>query len=100
MGETAALARYVDNNRKHSYYTFCCSVSPDSLTLLLLLLSTSHICMSALFSLAAHTHTDWHAHTVCLCVSARIHAPFFLFLSLSPPPDFPLPSRNFPATVN
>lgn len=92
-------ARYAVNSREHSYYTFCCSVSPDSLPrslspaspcfpLLFLSLLTS-VCL--LFLPSPYTRALAHArpHT-CSCACAMISFP------LSPPPaaDSPFPSPH------
>ena len=114
MGETAVQARYVVNSRRHSYYTFCCSVSPDARSLSLSLsLSLSHfpllptlfpftsVCL--LFLPIPHTHTHIRA---CMHVQSLTHtsSPLSLSLSLSlsvslPEPQTPPPppekfSRN------
>lgn len=102
VGETAVQARYVVNSRKHSYYAFCCSVSPVALSLpsaptLFPSLLTS-VCLLFLFSpymrALAYTHTPTYV-LVCMCNH--------ILLSLSPLPQrqshpFPLliPAQSFP----
>lgn len=89
LGETAVQARYVVNSRKHSYYTFYCGVSPDSVSVSFAPASHSfspHFSrLSVSFSLShIHPHTG-----PCACVIIDTHTHAYTLLSLpSPDPVF------------
>lgn len=96
--ETAVQARYVVNSRKHSYYTFCCSVSPDSVSRSL---SLASLCFPLFFLRFSHpsvscfclSHTHSHIHA-CVHVQSYTHfplSPVSLSLSFLKAPDFPCP---------
>lgn len=103
VGETAVQARYVVNSRKHSYYTFCCSVSPDSFSLSLprTLPSASYssslpfLHLSVSCFVLSHTHTPSYV-PVCMC--SHSHTLYSLSLSLPSPSHRlpPLPLQSFP----
>lgn len=96
MGETAVQARYVVNSRKHSYYTFCCSVSPDSLSLSLPSASHSFSLHSSLYCLSPVSPYPTHTPTyvpVCMCSHSHTHTHVSLSLSV------PSPSHRLPLSL-